>query len=182
VLITNTGSKNGIIFTLPVLFMSPGYNFYPLCIFLLNKRRPTVKGICETHAHYVNCYFVLASMYVPNKSPQELGYCQYNTRVYPKVFGLSHIETNTRWGAAQTVIAAKLTRLTHKIAIQLHLVAESCTICNSRSRTPVRKFLDTLSYAFTEWRSLKAQAQLYLYLTLIGKLSWRPGFNSRQGH
>jgi hypothetical protein len=26
-------------------------------------------------------------------------------------------------------MAAKLTRLTHKIAIQLHLVAESCTIC-----------------------------------------------------
>jgi hypothetical protein len=43
-------------------------------------------------------------------------------------------------------MAAKLTRLTHKIAIQLHLVAESCTICSSRSRRPVRKLLDTLSY------------------------------------
>jgi len=31
------------------------------------------------------------------------------------------------------VMAAKLTRLTHKIAIKLHLVAESCTICSSRS-------------------------------------------------
>jgi len=31
----------------------------------------------------------------------------------------------------------KFTRLTHKIAIQLHLVAESCTICNSRSRLNV---------------------------------------------
>jgi len=30
-------------------------------------------------------------------------------------------------------MAAKLTRLTHKIAIQLHLVAESRTICSSRS-------------------------------------------------
>jgi hypothetical protein len=29
--------------------------------------------------------------------------------------------------ATQRVMAAKLTRLTHKIAIQLHLVAESCT-------------------------------------------------------
>jgi hypothetical protein len=29
-------------------------------------------------------------------------------------------------------MAAKLTRRTHKIAIQLHLVAESCTICSSR--------------------------------------------------
>jgi hypothetical protein len=36
-------------------------------------------------------------------------------------------------------MVAKLTRLTHKIAIKLHLVAESCTICSSRSRRPVRK-------------------------------------------
>jgi hypothetical protein len=43
-------------------------------------------------------------------------------------------------------MAAKLTKLTHKIAIQLHLVAESCTICSSRFRRPVRKLLDTLSY------------------------------------
>jgi hypothetical protein len=40
-------------------------------------------------------------------------------------------------------MAVKLTRLTHKIATQLHLVAESCTICNSRSRRPVRELLDT---------------------------------------
>jgi hypothetical protein len=43
-------------------------------------------------------------------------------------------------------MAAKLTRLTHKIAIQLLLVAESCTICISRSRRPVRKLVDTPSY------------------------------------
>jgi hypothetical protein len=36
-------------------------------------------------------------------------------------------------------------RVTHKIAIQLHLLAESCTICSSRSRWPVRKFLYTPS-------------------------------------
>jgi hypothetical protein len=42
-------------------------------------------------------------------------------------------------------MAAKLTILTHKIAIQLHLVAESCTICSSRSRRPVRKRLVTTS-------------------------------------
>jgi hypothetical protein len=40
----------------------------------------------------------------------------------------------------------KLTRLPHKIAIQLHLAAESCTICSSRSRRSVRKLLDTPSY------------------------------------
>jgi hypothetical protein len=43
-------------------------------------------------------------------------------------------------------MATKLTRLTHNIAIQLHLVAENCTICSSRSRRPVRKLLDTTSY------------------------------------
>jgi len=39
----------------------------------------------------------------------------------------------------------KLIRLTHKIVIQLHLVAENCTICSSCSRWPVRKLLDTPS-------------------------------------
>jgi uncharacterized protein YPO0396 len=43
-------------------------------------------------------------------------------------------------------MAAKLTRMTHKIAIQLHLVADSCSIRSSSSRRPVRKLLDTLSY------------------------------------
>jgi len=42
-------------------------------------------------------------------------------------------------------MAAILTRETHKIAIELHVVAESFTICNSRSRRPVRKPLDTVS-------------------------------------
>jgi hypothetical protein len=52
---------------------------------------------------------------------------------------------NTRWEATQRVMAAKLTRLTHKIEIQLHLVAESCKICSSRSWRQVRKLLDTQS-------------------------------------
>jgi hypothetical protein len=47
-------------------------------------------------------------------------------------------------------MAAKLTRLTHKIAIQLHPVAESCTIFSSRSRRPVRKLLDTLCIGVVE--------------------------------
>jgi hypothetical protein len=42
-------------------------------------------------------------------------------------------------------MAAKLTTVTHKIAIQLHLVAESCMIYSSRSRRAVRKLLDTAS-------------------------------------
>jgi len=43
-------------------------------------------------------------------------------------------------------MAAKLTILTHKIVIQLHLVAENFTVCSSCSRRPVRKLLDTPSY------------------------------------
>jgi len=43
-------------------------------------------------------------------------------------------------------MAAKIIRLSHKIATQLHLVAEGCTICSSRARRPVRKLLDTPSY------------------------------------
>jgi hypothetical protein len=54
-------------------------------------------------------------------------------------FGITH------WEATQRVMATRLTRLTHKIAIQLHLVAERCTIRSSRSRRPVRKVLDTPS-------------------------------------
>jgi hypothetical protein len=55
------------------------------------------------------------------------------------------ITINTRWKATQRVMAAKLTRLTHKIATQLRLMAERYIICSSRFRQPVRKFLDTPS-------------------------------------
>jgi len=43
----------------------------------------------------------------------------------------------------KTFMAAKLTRLTYKTPIQLHLAEESCNICSSRSRRPVRKLFDT---------------------------------------
>jgi hypothetical protein len=71
---------------------------------------------------------------------------------------------NTCWEAIQSVYGAKLTRLTHKIAIQLHLVAESCTICSSRSRRPVRKLLDAPSYVVC----------LFLVITfdLCNRVSW----------
>jgi hypothetical protein len=48
-------------------------------------------------------------------------------------------------------MAAKVTRLAHKIAIQLHLVAESCTICSSRSRRSVRKH--SIIYLFLNFGS-----------------------------
>jgi hypothetical protein len=48
-------------------------------------------------------------------------------------------------------MAAKLTRLTHEIAIQLHLVAESCTICSSLSLQAAspETFEYTLVYMYT---------------------------------
>jgi len=47
-------------------------------------------------------------------------------------------------------MAARLTRLTQKMAIRLHLVAKSYAILSSLSRRPVRKLLDTHSYVFVE--------------------------------
>jgi hypothetical protein len=52
---------------------------------------------------------------------------------------------NTR-EATQSVKTTKLTRLIHKIAVHLHLVAENCTIYSSHSRQPVQKLLDIPSY------------------------------------
>jgi hypothetical protein len=72
---------------------------------------------------------------------------------------------NTRWEATQRVMAVKLTRLTHKIAIQLHLVAERCTICSSRSRWPVRKLLNTPLYL--------------VFYTFISRPTSPAGLNSR---
>jgi hypothetical protein len=67
------------------------------------------------------------------------------TRVCPKVSGLSHIEINNDKHSLRSNTKGYGGK-THKIAIQLHLVAESCTICSRRSRQPVRKLLDTPSY------------------------------------
>jgi hypothetical protein len=73
--------------------------------------------------------------------------------MYPKVSGLGHNEINNNnkhsfRSNKNSYDGKKLTRLTHKIAIQLHLVGESCTIFSSRSRRPVRKLLYTPSYIY----------------------------------
>jgi hypothetical protein len=79
-----------------------------------------------------------------------------STRVYPKVSWLDDNEINNNNNNKHSLrsnkkgYGGKLTRLTHKIVIQLHLVAESCTIRSSRSRRPVRKYLDTPSYVQTK--------------------------------
>jgi len=51
---------------------------------------------------------------------------------------------------------AKLTSLTHKIAVQLRLVIESCTGCSSRSKRPVQKLFDKPSYTNTDIRAYAA--------------------------
>jgi hypothetical protein len=61
---------------------------------------------------------------------------------------------NTRYEATQRVMAAKLTKMTHKIEIKLYLVSESRTTYISRSRRPVRKLLDTPVTTGKKWRLL----------------------------
>jgi hypothetical protein len=69
------------------------------------------------------------------------------TRAYPKVSGLSHNEINNNNNKHSLRSNTKgYGGKTHKIAIQLHLMAESFIICSSRSRWPVRKLVDTPSY------------------------------------
>jgi hypothetical protein len=63
-------------------------------------------------------------------------------------------------------MVAKLTRLTHKIPIQMRLVAESCTICSSRCRRPVRKLLDTLPYVDI-WRNTKEHILWLCSMTFV---------------
>jgi hypothetical protein len=64
---------------------------------------------------------------------------------YKRTFGITH------WEAIQRVMTAKLTRLTHKIEIQLHLLAESCIIWSSRSRWSVWKLLDIPFYVYRKF-------------------------------
>jgi hypothetical protein len=82
---------------------------------------------------------------------------------------------NTRWEATQRVMMAKLTRLTHKIAIQLHLVAESYTICSSRSRLPVRNLLEAPSYTSVKFLLRKWQLGTHPASYLMGALGSFPG-------
>jgi len=73
-------------------------------------------------------------------------------------------------------MAAKLTSLTHKLAIQLHFVAESCTICSSRSRRPVRKLLDTPSYFNYKMREFITRGSQWIWE--IDESHWKKQSNS----
>jgi hypothetical protein len=72
--------------------------------------------------------------------------CVYEgvSKIFRTELNMKHTLTiNTRSEATQRVMAAKLTRLTHKKALQLHLMAENRTTCSSCARRPVHKLLVT---------------------------------------
>jgi hypothetical protein len=106
----------------------------------------TMSGQRTVHCHYI----VSNEM----KSTPPVGYTTsgLDYEVVTKSFRTESIKKYTlttitaRWEATWKVMTAKLIILTHKIAIQLRLVAERCIICSSCSRWPVRKLLDTPSY------------------------------------
>jgi hypothetical protein len=81
---------------------------------------------------------------------------------------------NTRRETTQMVMVAKLTRLTHKIVMQLHLMAESCTIYGFRSRRPVRKLLDTpsqvLDISVSLYYTSQLKVQTFIYTRIV--VSW----------
>jgi hypothetical protein len=70
-------------------------------------------------------------------------------------------------------MVAELTILTHKIAIQLYLVAESYTICGSRSRRPVRKLLNTPSYLYTKIQTRSSSDSLVITIKPLAKYKFR---------
>jgi hypothetical protein len=76
-------------------------------------------------------------------------------------------------------MAAKLTILTHKIAIQLHVVADNCTICSSRSRRPVRKLLDTPSCVCVCVCAARARARACIYIYIFILVLWNTVTNLR---
>jgi hypothetical protein len=80
---------------------------------------------------------------------------KYNPMLYESISKSFRTESITKYTLTfgvtccchlQRGMVTKLTRLIHKIAIELHLVTDSCTICSSRTWRPVRNLLNTLSY------------------------------------
>jgi hypothetical protein len=69
-------------------------------------------------------------------------------------------------------MAAELTRLTHKIAIQLYLVAESCTICSYRSMRPVHRTLFVIkNHAMKTYKGVELPIHALLTWALGGEWS-----------
>jgi hypothetical protein len=107
----------------------------PCCIVLYNPSF-LVQLLCETETDVVKL-----TTHSPSYEGTAKSFRTESIMKYTLTFGIA------RWEATQRVMATYLTRLTHKIRIQLHVVAESCTTCSSYSRRPVRELLDTPSYS-----------------------------------
>jgi hypothetical protein len=60
-------------------------------------------------------------------------------------------------------MVAKLTRLAHKIAIQLHLVVQSCTICGSLL---LATSSETFGYNLVLFFSILSKNLFYVYTNL----------------
>jgi hypothetical protein len=81
---------------------------------------------------------------------------------------------NTRWEATQRLVAAKLTKLSHKIALQLHLVAKRYTICSGRS-VKLTTHLHLVPRLIA-WSCVSASPYVYMAWCLIKQTetsSWR---------
>jgi hypothetical protein len=68
-------------------------------------------------------------------------------------------------------MATKLTRMTHKLATQLQLLAENWTIRSSRSRRPVRKLMDTPSYLYRHFSQLMTVWKVNM--SCLSIMAWR---------
>jgi hypothetical protein len=91
----------------------------------------------------------------------------------------------------QRVMEAKLTRLSHKIAMQLHLVAESCTICSSRSRliwsgASLQNFNVWGKVPVLKYQTIKTHSEPWHYTEVRGQLhnptSFTPGERASGSH
>jgi hypothetical protein len=130
-----------------VLWYQLRVTFVSGSIFLSRKARLTrnLSLFSPVLLSYATCHGFMPSL--QRSSPTSPGFVLACIQKFPDwVLTKYTLTTINTQEATQRAMAAKLTRLTHKMTIQLHLAAESCTICSCRSRHPVRKLLDTPSY------------------------------------
>jgi hypothetical protein len=108
----------------------------------LSRRRRSVEA--QLTLNRPNMHFVIHIKYLDIIRVCNQKFPDWVITKYTPIFGI------TRWKAKHRVMTAELSRLTHKIAMQLLLVAGSCTIYCSHSRRSLRQLLDTPSYGIKE--------------------------------
>jgi hypothetical protein len=152
---------------------------------------PTLQQI-NTHTHTSSCklfwnfapcnfklYFETLQRVWYLRSDQRISFFQREYKGVSKSFRTELIKKymlrklSTCFEAKQRVMAANLTWLNTEIYTQMHVVAESCTVCSSSSRRPVRKLLDTPTYC-EMFVSLRTMTFVVLTRSLenVYKMSW----------